>query len=87
MIVTNGLLYFVSHAPEFTMTLILLILDKYLANSCLEDVSCVELIDIAQVFNFMSMGFQILVFKHFDKNFRSSLSNVLDRILLKCRKK
>ena len=87
MIVTNGLLYFVSHVPEFALTLVVLALNTQLADSCMHDMSCVELFDIAQVFNLFSMSLQIFVFKHFDRNFRNSLNNVLDRKLLKCNAK
>ena len=86
MIITNGLLYFLSHVPDLAITIVVLVLDKQLINSCMGEMSCVELIDIAQVFNFFPMSLQIFVFNHFDRNFRNSLDNVLDRMLLKCKK-
>ena len=85
MIVTNGLLYFMSHAPEFVMALVILVFEKRLSNICLKSISCVELIDITHVFSFISMCFQILIFKKFDSNFCMSLENVLDRTLYKCK--
>ena len=80
MIITNGLLFFVSHLPEFAMTVLLLAFEKQFANSCSENVSCIEMIDVAQAFNFVAMSLQILVLKHFDKNFRKSLENILDKM-------
>ena len=83
MIITNGLLYFVSHSPEFVMTIVLLVFYEQLWTYCSDKMSCVEIIDIAQVFNFLSMGFQIFVFSHFDKNFSKSMENVLHKMLHK----
>ena len=87
MIIVNGLLYFVSHVPEFIFTVFMLFLSTELASTCGGKVSCIELNDIAKTLNFFSMGFQIFVFKHFDRNFCNSLDNLLDRFLYKYKKK
>ena len=76
LIITNGLLYFVSHMPEFAVTILLLVFEKKLGVSCQYHFMCSEFIEIAQTFNFFSMGFQFFVFKHFDKNFQKSLENI-----------
>ena len=55
MIIVNGLLFFVSHVPEFVVTLVVLALHTQLANKCMNEMSCVEMIDIAQTFNFLLM--------------------------------
>ena len=79
MIIVNGLLFFVSHVPEFVVTLVMLALHNQLAYKCMNEISCLEMIDIAQTFNFLSMGLQLLVFKHFDKNFNKSLEDLLNK--------
>ena len=81
MIVTNGLLYFVSHAPEFVTTVLLFIFGKHLSELCMTVFSCVELNEMAQVFNFVSLSLQFFVFTYFDKNFRLSLRNLTHRLL------
>ena len=76
LIITNGLLYFVSHMPDFVVTLFFLVLEKKLKYTCQTRYSCLEMIDIVKSFNLISMVFQFFVFKHFDKNFRNSLNNL-----------
>ena len=80
MIITNGLLYFVSHVPEFFVTLLLLVYKNSLSIYCTTFFSCIEFVEIAQVFNFCSIGLQFFVFKHFDKNFRKCLEHMIGRI-------
>ena len=77
MIITNGVLYVVSHLPEFALATLLLAVEKKLGATCQYDFKCGQFIDVAQVTNFFSMSFQILVFKRFDKNFRMNLNIIL----------
>ena len=79
MVITNGLLYFVSHVPEFVVILLLLVYKKSMSIYCASYFSCIEFVEIAQVFNFCSIGLQFFVFKHFDKNFRECLGKLLRR--------
>ena len=79
MIITNGMLFFVSLIPEFAMTQAILVLGKQLGDSCMNDMSCIELIEITHTFNFLSMGFQIFIFRYFDRNFRHSLDNIFKK--------
>ena len=79
MILTNGLLYFVSHVPEFVVTLLLIAYAKTLEFYCLRFFSCVELSEMAQACILWSISLQFFVFKHFDKNFNQSLMQVLGR--------
>ena len=73
MIITNGILYFLSHVSEFVLTILLLIFEKKISNYCLHLFSCVEIIEMAQTFNLWSISLQFFVFKHFDKNFNESV--------------
>ena len=77
MVIANGLLYFVAHAPEFVVTLLLFVYKNSMSMYCASYLSCIEFVEIAQVFNFLSIGLQCFVFKHFEKNFRQCLEHML----------
>ena len=58
MIITNGMLFFVSHIPEFVVTWLVIIFQKLLAEFSFTGFSVSELIEIAQTFHFISIQFQ-----------------------------
>ena len=89
MILTNGILYFQTHIPEFAMTVFMLIMDKKYSIYFVYRFSFIELLEMAQTFNFVSLTLQIFVFLHFDKNFSKSFENVKARFTqrLNCKKK
>jgi hypothetical protein len=72
MIITNASLFFISHIPEFVVTLLLIIFHYTLFEFCFNGFSCFELIEMAQTFHFISVGFQFFIFLKFDKNFSCS---------------
>jgi hypothetical protein len=72
MIITNASLFFISHIPEFLVTLLLIIFHDTLFEFCFNGFSCFELIEMAQTFHFISIGFQFFIFLKFDKNFLNS---------------
>jgi hypothetical protein len=80
MIIYNGLLYFVSHAPDFVMFLLMTIYNNDLSLYCIKLFSCTDLLEISQIFCLLSIGFQIFVFIRFDKNFRNSFFNLWHRL-------
>ena len=80
MIIYNGLLYFVSHAPDFFMFLLMTIYNNDLSLYCIKLFSCTDLLEISQIFCLLSIGFQIFVFIRFDKNFRNSFFNLWHRL-------
>ena len=80
MVITNGILYFVSHAPEFVVILLLLVYKNGLSYYCTNYFSCNEFVEMAQAFNFFSIGFQFFVFKNFDKHFRECLHHMLGKV-------
>jgi hypothetical protein len=69
MILVNGCLIFVSHMPEFVVTLLLMIFKRNLSEFCHQFFSCSELIEMARVFHLLSIGLNFFIFKHFDHNF------------------
>ena len=80
LILSNGLLLFVSHVPEFGVTLFLLVYVNEMSEYCLNFLSCNELIiEMAHSFNFFTVAFQFFIYKKFDKNFSESFSNLLER--------
>jgi len=79
MILVNGLLYFISHFPEFLVTLLLIIFRKTLEYHCFTLFSCVDLIEISQSLNFVMIFSQFFLFKKFDKNFHDSFQNLWKR--------
>jgi hypothetical protein len=72
MIITNASLFVISHVPEFVVTLLLIIFKNTLFEFCFNGFSCFELIEMAQTFHFISIGFQFFIFLKFDKNFSNS---------------
>jgi hypothetical protein len=78
MINTNASLFFISHIPEFVVTLLLIVYKHYIFDFCFSDFSCNELIEMAQTFHFISIGFQFFIFLGFDRNFYRSLRNLLE---------
>ena len=75
MILSNGLLYIISHFPDFITTVLLLVFKKKLEYSCFFVISCIDLEEMAQAFNFFSIVFQFIIFIRFDRNFRQSLKS------------
>jgi hypothetical protein len=69
MIIINGTLFFFSHFPELLVTLIFYFYkSKDFIDFCYASFDCTSLIEMAQVFNFISIGFQFFIFLKFDQN-------------------
>ena len=68
MILFNSFIYILSHLPEFTMTLLLIIYSKKISNFCKNRFSCDLLNEEAEFFGLISIVCQFYVFKIFDKN-------------------
>ena len=79
MIITNGVLYFVAHAPEFVSTLLLVIYSRRIKSICTEKITCDGLNDVAQLFTLISITSQLYVFFLYNKNFKTSMSDLLQR--------
>jgi len=79
MVVFNGLLYFLAHAPEFTVTLLVYIFKKELNEFCVFYFSCTEIIELSESFSLVSISLQFFIFKHFDNNFGHSFIEIKRR--------
>jgi hypothetical protein len=86
LIVTNGVLYFFSHIPEFTFTLLLIVFKKEMKYFCYTFFSCTEINEIFQVFSLLSICLQFFVFKHFDSNFLLSFNDLKARFFTRAKK-
>ena len=72
MIIVNGVIYFVSHSPEFVSSVLLIIFAHKISNICMFKISCDIINENAQFFSLVAITFQFFVFKRFDQNFKSS---------------
>ena len=78
MIITNGTLFFMAHIPEFIVTLIVLFRTSIdFVSLCFYAFDCNHLIEMAQVFHFISISFQFFIFLIFDSNFKKSFADLV----------
>jgi len=76
LIITNGVLFFFSHVPEFASTLLLIVFKARLNYFCFTYFSCTEINDVFQVFVFLGISLQFFVYLNFDHNFKQSFGNL-----------
>ena len=81
MVFYNGLMYVISHLPEFVITLLLVIYSKKISNYCQYNFSCDLVSEEADVFSLVSIVCQFYIFKVFDKNFKISFSDLRQKCL------
>ena len=88
MLFVNALIFFVSYFPEFIANILLIVFDQYLNFFCFKYLSCRNLTELSEVFNFISISFQFFVYKRFNKHFnngfktlKKNVSSKLDCIL------
>ena len=79
VILTNGLVFFLSHMPEFMATLVIIVYGNELKMFCFSFFSCTDLLEIFETFSFIGICLQFFVYKHFDKNFIESFENLKER--------
>jgi hypothetical protein len=83
LVITNGILYFFSHIPQFVSTVLLISFKKELEFFCYFYFSCTEMNDLFETFGFISMSLQFFVYKHFDENFYQSFRDTKERLVRK----
>jgi hypothetical protein len=83
MILVNGFFYFLSHFPEFLITVLLIVFRQKLEYYCFTLFSCVDLIEMAQSLNFVLIFLQFFLFKKFDRNFSNSFQHLWERAFSK----
>ena len=77
MVLSNGILYFLSHAPEFSIDIFLMVGKKRLDSFCKFEFNCESIREITEAFIMLSMSMQMFVFLKFDKNFKSMFGKVI----------
>ena len=80
MIVTNGLVYFLSHLPVFFTSILLVAYAKKIEKFCTYKFSCDLINEISKFFCVISMFLQFFIYLRFNKNFKKSLSDVKKKI-------
>ena len=86
LIITNGILFFISHMPEFVATLLLIIFRKELKFFCFFYFSCTEMNEIIEVFGFIGASVNFFVYKHFDHNFIESYKEIKEKLFKRAAK-
>ena len=77
--IVNSVVYFLSHVPDFVITLLILVFRQKFKQVCFNLISCLEIIEIAQAFNFCSISLQFFVFLKFDRFFKQSILDLCRR--------
>ena len=79
MVIVNGVVFLVSHMPEFVVTILLLVFRKNLFFMCSYVFSCDLIIQEAEFFNSISIVCTFYVLLVFDRNFKESFYNILKK--------
>ena len=87
MLILTGLIFFLSHMPEFCVTLMRLIFRENILKFCENYNTCGILNDEARFFTLISVVFQFYILLLYNRNFRDSFGNLFDRIKFFCCKK
>jgi len=82
MIIFNGVLYFVSHFPEFLTTLLLnLFPNKKFYNFCTYKFECDIIIENVEVFSLISITCQFYIFLRFNCLFKNSFKEMKSKFI------
>jgi hypothetical protein len=77
MIFFNGILYFISHFPEFLTTILLIAFSKKLSEFCAFQFSCDLFNENASFFNLISIVSQYFLYMSFNQNFHAGFQNLM----------
>ena len=80
MVMFNCGLFFVSHFPEFLVSLLRVIFSKRIAKFCLFKFSCDLLNENARVFNILSINLQFFIYLFFNTKFADSYDNLKSKL-------
>jgi hypothetical protein len=81
MVLINGIVFFIAYFPEFISNILLIVYDKKINIFCYQYISCNDLNEFAQFFNFISIGLQFFILKKFNKNFDRDFTTFKENIL------
>lgn len=80
MILINGIVYIISHLPEFLTMTLLIIYQRDMSEFCLQRIRCDKLNEMAQFFNYISIILQFSINKNFNKIFSETYQEIINRI-------
>jgi hypothetical protein len=72
LVLTNSIIYVISHLPEFISSLLLVLHAKRMTNFCVRNLTCDLINEEAEFFGLISVASQFFIFLIFDKNFKAS---------------
>jgi len=81
LVILNGILYFFSHIPEFTATLLIIIYKEQIQDFCFDYFSSTEIAEVFNSFGVIGISLQFFVYKHFDQNYINSYNDLKKRKL------
>ena len=81
LFLTNGLIYTIGYSPEFLTRILIMIFEKNINDFCNMFISCNDLNYIAECFTFISISFQFLIYKNFNKNFNEKFGILKKRTM------
>jgi hypothetical protein len=87
MVLANGVVFFISHMPEFVATMINLYFNKYISVCYYMGFSCELLSEISQFFSLIYINFAFYFLLIFDNNFREGFVCLKNKMKSKCWKK
>jgi hypothetical protein len=87
MVLASGVVFFISHMPEFVVTIINLAFNRYISVCLYMRFSCELLSEISQFFGLISINFTFFLLLIFDNNFRESFICLKNKVKSKCWKK
>ena len=76
MIIINGVIYFVSHSPEFVTSVLLVVFARRISNFCRSKIPCDIFNENAQFFCLISISLQFFIFLRFNHNFQTSYKSL-----------
>ena len=79
MILWNSFIYLLAHLPEFVSTILLIQYATKISNFCNNELSCDLINEEAEFFSLLSIVGQFFIFWRFNKNFRTSLRDMIGR--------
>jgi hypothetical protein len=80
MVLVNGVIYLISHLPEFLTMSLLIVYNDSLVTFCLNKMRCDKLNEMAQFFNYISILSQFSINKNFNRLFNETYQEILHKI-------
>jgi len=83
LVVLNGVLFFISHMPEFIIAILLLSFRDKITHFCSNQIPCDLLNEEAQFFNLISIMCTFYLLLIFDRNFKESFHSRVEQLKAK----